>query len=384
MSDKRPITPVDAVDAVTPRTAIWRQMQVAIAAREAQSTADNAPAVTLGEEHFHAVAAQLREQPLFGHDFEHTNSFFHRFMRAAADGPSSSDLHHMLIRDTSVRPHQTVLSPNLKAQLSPFPPAKMPYAPLADRRQRIVEQPQASTKRSAAQTAVSPTSAALPNKTGKARGSLLSQANFTGKLSPNQGETRSKLGTHEKMLRDGDLWDQEPRYKLSRVRRRQRLWGDKFTLTRPYGREPFYFDHSTTFYPLELKPPPDVDFIPFELYAALGVMVGWQWMVDEFVRQDFVSDRTHASALEVFLTNYRLIGITPAAALQGAVAHYPSEEHMMRILQYLALRARAKARMRIELLDRSGKTVAEVWADYGILRRTAQSADPVVPGQTEG
>jgi hypothetical protein len=51
-------------------------------------------------------------------------------------------------------------------------------------------------------------------------------------------------------------------------------------------------------------------------------------------------------------------------------------EHMQRILQFLALRSRAKARMRVELLDRTGKTVAEVWSDYGILRRMRHADSP--------
>jgi hypothetical protein len=192
---------------------------------------------------------------------------------------------------------------------------------------------------------------------------------LTSKFSARFGRPAAgELGVRERLLRDGGLWDQEPRYKTSRVRRRQRLWGEKFTLMRFDGKEPFHLDHWTTFYPLELKPPPDVDYIPFEYYAASGILVGWQWLVDDFVRQNFVVDRNNASGMDIFLADYRLLGISPAASLHGAIAHYPSEEHMQRILQFLASRGRAKVPMRIELLDQSGKTVADVWVDYGILR----------------
>jgi hypothetical protein len=354
MSEKHPIVPVEAVEALKPRSAIWRNMQAQLEARDAQTCEVAERKSSLVAEHFQEVVAQLKEQPLFGHDFEHTDNFFHRFMRAATDDVHATDLHDILTLDRHVRLHQATLSPSLQIQLARK--AASGASTDADKAKVI--------KRTNAQWLSRGQAKATQVKT---------HANLAVNMSPKKSATAPKLGVHERMLQDGELWGQEPRYKLSRMRRRYRMWGDKFTLTRPHGREPFYFDHNTTFYPLELRPPPDVDFIPFELYAALGVMVGWQWMVDEFVRKDFVSDRTNNSALDVFLANYHLIGVSPAVALQGAVAHYPSEEHMLRILQYLKQRSRAEARMRIELLDRSGKTVAEVWANYGVLRRSAKT-----------
>ncbi|MEJ2754766.1 MAG: hypothetical protein P8104_02765, partial [Gammaproteobacteria bacterium] len=56
------------------------------------------------------------------------------------------------------------------------------------------------------------------------------------------------------------FWDREPVYGLARERRRERRWGDQFLLNTYDGNDPLYFDHATTYYPIELTPPPDVDF----------------------------------------------------------------------------------------------------------------------------
>lgn len=346
MSDKPSISAVESVTASRPTSRLFAYLR-------AQSWVEHQPETVpaardtgvIGHEHFYDVATQLREHPVFGHEFDHGDDFFHRFMRAAGDRKFATDLHHILVKEHSLSARHLGLSPALMQRI---------LAKRARPSTALAPSVRAETKSQSAQKP--------KEKPWKTFGSGIVAK--SDKPSPGR-----KLSLTQKMLRDGALWDLEPRYKLSRVRRRFRRWGDKFTLMRYEGHDPFYFDHATTFYPLELKPPPDVDFIPFEYYAASGVLVGWQWLVDQFVRQGFVTDRNAASALDIFLANYRLIGIAPATALQGAIAHYPSEEHMQRILQYLAVRGRAKTRMRIELLDQSGKTVAEAWVDYGVIRR---------------
>lgn len=362
MSENPIITSIEAVEAVKPLGRLWGRFQ-ANAVGATVASEDVAPSSwALTHEHFLAVASQLKTQPLFGHEFDHGNDFFHRFMRAAGDQYFSTDLHNILVRDArhgiNRPPFSKFLTPALIQRL------------LANRLEsstKLIDQ--MGTEAQTAISSLSVRSQRLRSRKLEARVDTTLKPAAKRKAGSVKLRNTSSGTLKDKLLESGGIWDMEPRYKLARQRRRRRRWGDMFTLTRPNGREPFYFDHSTTFFPLELRPPPDVDFIPFELYAALGVFVGWQWMVDQFVRQSFVTERSAESALEVFLLDYRLLGVSPAAGLQGAVAHYPSEEHRQRILQYLAARGRAKARMRVELLDKSGQTVSEVWVDYAILRR---------------
>lgn len=350
MSDHPAITAIETSDGAQPTARIWRQLQRQAEHSNLAAARTQASIQALTDEHFLALASQLKTQSAFGHDFDHGQGFFHRFMRAAGERRAAPDLHQIFAsgRGQSLKPSTLtkVLSPGLLQRL------------MANRLQSA-RPPRESQRPDTAANARTPVG----------RPSRIAQRKDTAvhAKTPSAGRTRTLKNT---LLEASGLWDLEPRYKLARQRRRRRRWGDMFTLTRPNGREPFYFDHSTTFYPLELKPPPDVDFIPFELYAALGVFVGWQWLVDHFVRLNFISDSQAQTALEIFLVDYRLLGVSPTANLQGAVAHYPSQEHMQRLLQYLSIGGRAKARMRVELLDRDGQTVGEAWVDFAVLRRT--------------
>jgi len=304
--------------------------------------------------HLQQVASRFADQQAHGVDFRHTEDFFHRFMRAA--------------------PSKTLHAQEM-GQLTRKPPASSSRSYASGRLSRAVNH----------QPAFNKASNALIN-TGKNRLSRLEKEtkNVPTKMARQLGYERRVPAFAKRYLLRNPMARLSSRtyvpmapnlqntpltpnyYGTYSYRKSFAAW-----LKLPYNAK--HFDHRTTFFPVELLPPPDVDFIPFELYAALGVMVGWQWLVDQCIRAEYVQDRYNSDNLEVFLSNYSLLGIKPADSLQGAVAHYPSEEHLQRMLQYLSVRHRAKARMRIELLNRQGETVSDVWVEYGILKKKKDS-----------